>query len=243
MHKSIFGQILLTLCLCSAALCHAGEKSRLVRNLESGKSQVVVAYGTSLTQMGAWVKQVDDVLQKRYPGLLKVINSGGSGQWSDWGVKNLDTKVLDKNPNTVFIEFSINDSVDRFEASVELARNNLNNMIDRILKQNADCEIILMVMNPVNPAAERWGKGRSRLKEFNQMYRDVAKERNFLLIDHYPNWQKILDGDPALFSKYVPDGLHPAAEGCLNVVTPEILKALGVEDQQNNTCDKKQKGI
>lgn len=239
MHKSIFGQILLTLCLCSAALCHAGEKSRLVRNLESGKSQVVVTYGTSLTASGPWVKQVDDVLQKRYPGLLKVINSGGSGQWSDWGVKNLDTKVLEKNPNTVFIEFSINDSVDRFEASVELARNNLNNMIDRLLKQNADCEIILMVMNPVNPAADRWAKGRSRLKGFNQVYRDVAKERGFLIVDHYPNWKKVLDEEPALFSKYVPDGLHPEADGCLKIVTPLIIKELGIDDEQNKDTGNK----
>jgi len=232
MKKSIFAAILLALCLCSAALCHAGEKSKLVRNLESGKSQVVVAYGTSLTETGPWVKQVDDILQKRYPGLLKVINTGGSGQWSDWGVKNLDEKVLNKKPDTVFVEFSINDSVDRFEASVETSRSNLNNMIDRILKQNADCEIILMVMNCVNPAAERWAKGRSRLKEFNQAYRDVAKERGFLLIDHYPNWQRILDRDPALFAKYVPDGLHPAAEGCAKVVTPVIIRALGIEDEK-----------
>ena len=239
MRKNTFGTILLTLCLCSAVLCHAGEKSRLVKNLESGKSQTVVTYGTSLTDSAPWVKQVGDVLQKRYPGLVKVINSGGSGQWSEWGVKNLDEKVLKNNPDTVFIEFSINDSVDRFQASVELARKNLNDMIDRILKQNADCEIILMVMNPVNPTADRWAKGRSRLKEFNQMYRDVAKTRNFLLIDHYPNWQKILDEDPALFSKYVPDGLHPAAEGCLNVVTPEIIKALGIEAEQKDTGNKK----
>jgi lysophospholipase L1-like esterase len=232
MRKKIFGTVLLMFCLSSGTLTYAAEKTRLIKNLESGKSQVVVAYGTSLTEMGAWVKQVNDVLQKRYPGLVKVINSGGSGQWSEWGVKNLETKVLAKKPDTVFIEFSINDSVDRFKASVDMARNNLNNMIDRILKQNADCEIILMVMNPVNPAADRWAKSRSRLKKFNQMYRDVAKERNFLLIDHYPKWQKILDKNPALFSKYVPDGLHPGPEGCLNVVTPEIIKALGIDQGQ-----------
>ncbi len=52
MRKSTFGTILLALCLFSSALGHAVEKSRLVNNLESGKGQVVIAYGTSLTEMG-----------------------------------------------------------------------------------------------------------------------------------------------------------------------------------------------
>jgi len=37
------------------------------------------------------------------------------------------------------------------------------------------------------------------------------------------NWKKILDKSPKLFKKYVPDGLHPGPEGCLAVITPEII--------------------
>ena len=227
MRNSAFRISVIASNLLLSAWCLAGEKttSRLVQHLDAGKKQVVVAYGTSLTANGAWVKQVGDTLQRKYPELVTVYNSGGSGKWSDWGVANLDEKVLSHHPDTVFIEFAINDSVDRFKATIEIARHNLSNMIDRILKVNPDCEIILMAMNPATGKA---AESRTRLPEFYQMYRDVAKDRGFLLIDHYPKWKSILDHDPALFMKYVPDGLHPGAEGGSHVITPEILRALGM---------------
>ena len=227
MSKSAFGAIMAPICLLSVALCHAGEKSRLITNLEAGKKQVVVVYGTSLTSHGAWVKQVSNKISSKYPGLIIVHNSGGSGQWSDWGVKNLDVKVLEKNPDTVFIEFAMNDSVDRFKTTVEIAQNNLTHMIDRILETNPDCEIILMVMNPATGTRAEY---RSRLPKFYQMYRDVAEKRGFILIDHYPNWQQILDEEPELFKKYVPDGLHPGPEGCEKVIAPEIIRSLGMAE-------------
>lgn len=61
---------LLLVCI-SVLPCHAEEKSRLVANLEAGKKQVVVAYGTSLTADGGWVAQVTGVLEKRFPVGIK----------------------------------------------------------------------------------------------------------------------------------------------------------------------------
>jgi len=52
-----------------------------------------------------------EVLKKQYPGLIAAINSGGSGKWSQWGVENLDKRVIEKKPDTVFIEFSMSDSI------------------------------------------------------------------------------------------------------------------------------------
>lgn len=37
-----------------------------------------------------------------------------------------------------------------------------------------------------------------------------------------------------LFKKYVPDGIHPGAEGCRVVITPTITKALGVNIEQED---------
>ena len=228
MNNSRLTTILLLLFCISTALCEAGEKSKLITNLESGKKQVVVAYGTSLTANGPWVKQVAAVLEKRYPGLITVINSGGSAQWSQWGVKNLVQRVLQKKPNTVFIEFSINDSVARFKGSVEIARTNLETMIDRILKTNPKCEIILMTMTPGNKYPKDHRSYRKNIEAHYEMYRSVAKQRGHLLIDHYPNWKALQSADKNLFQKYVPDTIHPKTEGCSKVVTPVILDALGI---------------
>jgi len=221
----------LLLFLCALALpCHAAEKSRLVTQLEAGKKQVVVAYGTSLTSDGAWVSQMAGVLNQKFPGLATVINSGGSGQWSGWGVTNLEKRVLCKHPDTVFIEFSINDCAEHFKCTVEIAKRNLETMIDSIRKTNPQCEIILMTMTPGNGFPEGHRSYRKGIEGYYEMYRSVAKARNLTLIDHYPNWKALETRDKELFLKYVPDTIHPTAEGCSKMVTPVILAALGIKD-------------
>jgi lysophospholipase L1-like esterase len=225
--NSLIRSILLFLaCVVS---CQAAEKSRLVTRLEAGSKQVVVAYGTSLTANGAWVTQMAGVLNERFPGLATVVRSGGSGQWSEWGVRNLEKRVLGKKPDTVFIEFSINDSVERFKGSVEVAKANLEKMTDAIRKTNPQCEIILMTMTPGDSYPEGHYSHRKDIEAHYEMYRSVAKVKNFLLIDHYPNWKALQASDKELYQKYIPDGIHPTALGCARVVTPLILTALGIE--------------
>ena len=206
----------------------AQSESRLVRNLDSGKKQVVVAYGTSLTQGGAWVAQLAGALNEKYPGLATVVNSGGSGRWSDWGVKNVDAMVVQKKPDAVFIEFAINDSVARFNCTVDRARTNLVTMITAIQKGNPDCEIVLMTMTPGDKHPEGHASHRRNINAYYDMYRAVAKERGFILIDHYPTWKALQAKDNTRFTQYVPDSIHVSAAGCSEVITPAILKALGI---------------
>ena len=205
----------------------AGTQSRFVSSLDAGKKQTVVTFGTSLTAVGAWVNQLRTVLEQQYPGQITLVNGAQGGANSDWGKKNLDKKVLKHHPDTVFIEFAVNDAVGSRRTNVDHARGNLENMIGRILELNPDCEIILMVMNP--PVAST-STSRPSLAAYNQMYRDVAKERNFQLIDHYPVWEKLLNEDPARFMHYVPDSIHPVRIGALNVITPTMIKALGMKE-------------
>lgn len=206
----------------------SAEKSQLVTHLEAGKKQVVVTYGTSLTAAGAWVKQMTTVLEEKFPKQATVINSGGSGKWSDWGVANLQKRVIDKKPDTVFIEFSINDSVARFNGSVPIAKKNLETMIDAILKANPQCEIILMTMTPGNAHPEGHKSYRKDIAAHYEMYRNVAQTRKIRLIDHYPNWIELQTKDKPTFDKYVPDSIHATPEGCEKIITPVILESLGL---------------
>lgn len=213
------------------ASCLAAEKSQLVTELESGKKQVVVTYGTSLTAQGAWVKQMQTALDQKFPKLVTVINKGGSGKHSGWGVENLNQRVLKARPDTVFIEFSINDSVARFNISVETAKANLETMLDTILKMNPKCEIILMTMTPGDGHPQGHKSHRKDIEAHYEMYRAVAKARNLRLIDHYPNWKALQLSDAALFKKYVPDQIHATAEGCEKIITPVVLDELGIEKE------------
>lgn len=201
-------------------------ESQLVSNLKAGNKQTVVTFGTSLTAVGAWVDQLRTVLEQNYPGQVTLVNGAQGGANSDWGRGALEKKVLQHKPDTVLIEFAVNDAVAKRNTSVEHARGNLEEMIDRILERNADCEIILMVMNP---AVGHTGTHRPNLLAYNQMYRDVAKKRNLQLIDHAPAWETLLKEDPLTFLFYVPDTIHPVRMGALKVITPTMTDALGVK--------------
>jgi acyl-CoA thioesterase-1 len=51
----------------------ATAQSKLIKNLEAGKPQVLVTYGTSLTAATggkAWVAEVNNTLNKKYNGFV-----------------------------------------------------------------------------------------------------------------------------------------------------------------------------
>lgn len=203
------------------------SKSRFIQKLEAGISRKIVVYGTSLTAGGLWSSQMLAALQASYPGLVTLVNSGGSGMESDWGVANLQTRVLNQNPDLVFIEFSVNDSVDRFNLSLAHANANLVTMIQAIRAARPECEIILQVMSPVIDRPQGNSGWRPNLHLYQQAYRDIGRQNRLLVIDHMPAWQAVLDEGEAIYRGFVSDGLHPGAEGYQRFVTPVILQAVG----------------
>ena len=88
-----------------------GASSQLAENLRKGKSQHLVVYGTSLCtpQYSAWVSQSQALIEAGFPKLCTVTNSAQAGAASNWGLDNIDTRVIALKPDTVLIEFSIND--------------------------------------------------------------------------------------------------------------------------------------
>jgi lysophospholipase L1-like esterase len=207
------------------ASSRAEERVGLLSRLQAGEKQTIVTYGTSLTAGGAWVQQLQAALDEKFPRLATVINSGEGGMWSKWGVEHLEERVIQKRPDVVFIEFGMNDAYLDYNTTVDDCRRNLTYMIDRILRARPGCQIILMTMNP--PTGEHLLK-RPRFKEYYDVYREIAKHRELLLIDHDVNWEKLLKEDEKTFRKYVPDGIHPDALGCEKVITPQILLSLGM---------------
>lgn len=199
-----------------------------VESLRAGREQTIVYYGTSLTAAGAWTRALTDELKAKFPGQVVAHNKGGPGMHSGWGLRSVDERVIAYKPDVVFIEFSINDAVARFKLSPAKAKENLNQMIDRIRAALPGCEIILQVMNPVVGKPEGDSGWRPTMEECQNNYREVAKERGLKLIDHMPAWSRLLKNDEARFRAYVPDGVHPAQEGWLAIVMPELRRQLGL---------------
>lgn len=204
----------------------SSAQTKLVKNLQAGKPQILVVYGTSLTAGAgghAWVDAVATDLNNKYHNNLTVYNAAKSAMWSTWGVQHLEDSVISKKPDAVLIEFSMNDAFLNYKTSRELAALNLNYMIDRIKLYNPDCEIILQTMDI---ALDKHAADRPELNSYYDLYRQIAKKRKLLLIDHYPHWKAILDKGKEEYLTYVPDGLHPDPDGARKIIAPYVIEKL-----------------
>jgi acyl-CoA thioesterase-1 len=205
-------------------------RSPFISQLEAGQPQHVVIYGTSLSRSGAWVSQLQERLESRFPGLVKLTNSARGGQHSGWGAANVDAAVVALQPDVVFIEFAINDAVTRFDLSLANVQRNVDTILDCIAVALPECEIILQIMNPAVGKPEGDPSHRRNQNAYQQIYRDAALRRGLRLIDHSVAWNRLLEREGELgFKKFVPDGVHPRAEGYATIVTPTILRALGLD--------------
>jgi len=206
----------------------APEPCKLIKNLRAGKKQTMVVYGTSVTEKAFWPVLVRRSLLGNYPEQATFVNAAKSAMSSRWGLANLDERVLAHHPDLVLIEFALNDAYEGHNTTVARARENLEEMIDRIATAVPECEVILMTMNPVSGVhLER----RPHYKDYYQMYRDVAAERKLRIIDHERNWDRILKDDPdaiGIHSRYSADGAHPNTKASIEVIAPAVFEALGL---------------
>lgn len=214
------------LLLTAIASAQSTRPAAFVELLQQGKPQKIVYYGTSLTEVGAWSKQVTEALNKAFPKLVTTANAAKSGEQSRWGLANVG-RVVKEEPDVVFIEFTTNDAVARFKLSVEEAKKNTEGIIDAILAARPKCQVILMTMNPVLKPKGDFSE-RVDLPAYEQMYRDLCKARGLVLVDNAPGWRTLLDKDEAEFKKLVPDGTHPNGPGFAKYVTPNVISTLGI---------------
>ena len=176
-------------------------------------------------------------LNQKYPNLARVVNVGQGASSTAVPARGcgLDKikHVIAAKPDTVFIEYGMNDCYLPYKISATQSEKNLNTIIDGILKADPNVEIILQTMNSCKDYKEKhptWlhASTRPELASYYEIYRKVARERKFLLIDHYPNWLKIMNESPELFDACVPDRIHPNAKGAEEVIVPTLIKAIGL---------------
>ena len=182
-------------------------------------------YGTSLCtpKYSAWVSQAQTLIEAAFPKLCTVTNSAQAGAASNWGLDNIDARVIALKPDTVLIEFAMNDGYSIYKISIADAQKNLETMIEKVHTALPNCEKILMTMNqPIGRGLEP----RPAFSEYSAMYRKVAKERNLKLIDVLLVWEKLFTDDPKKWHLVVPDHVHPTKEGNELVTIPTIVRAL-----------------
>lgn len=203
--------------------------------LKRGGRRTVVFYGTSLTHSGSWTRATQEWFDAKFPGQVSFVNSGGPGQNSDWGLKQVTEKVLAHQPDLVVVEFSYNDAHTKFQMPVERGYQNLEKMVSVIREKNPRCVVVLQVMNPPWDApGKSSATDRPDLKAFNGNYRRLAGEQKLPLLDHYPEWKKLEQMDVEKFRKFIPDGSHPTGEAGRAVVWPTIQRWLEEQVGENS---------
>lgn len=199
----------------------------------------IVFFGDSITESGrnhmdgadlgvGYVKIAAGKLRLLYPDTkFCFVNRGNGGERTADLLQRVEKDVVAEQPDYVVLETGINDVWCRFsrgeEVTPEAFRANYEALVDAISKTGAKLFLI-------QPYALKMGdKQRFRpfLNRFNEIIRDIAKERGLTLIPVDEIFTGVTqDIDPAQFST---DGVHPTHRGCryiADLLIKELKKCL-----------------
>ena len=221
----------MTVVLIASGLC-AFAQAGFVTKMASGEPQTLVVYGTSISSLGwgpVWVAKLGDELNSRYGDRLTLYNSGKSGQNSRWALTHLQDSVIARKPDAVIIEFATNDAVTRFDISLEECRENTLKLIDTIQEKCPGCEVILHTVCgfPIGKNAV----SRPDMEKYNAVYRKIASEKDLMYVDESAIARNIgkKKGETVL-RKFFGDGVHSTEKGALEIILPNVLRALTGDD-------------
>ena len=221
----------------------------ILERLQNGESLTIGAIGTSLTDQNwnknhGWFEQIGTWLNGlSYPGRVRLANRAvcGSASKTDPGTtdsrdgfRQLSDLLTNDNPDVVFIEFGINDAYTPYRISEQESRDNLQAMINQIrdwaAKQNQGSgKNVEIVVQTMNNCVSMHSAQRPELAQYYQIYREVAQaNKGVLFIDTYGKWLELYKSqlDHSTWNGYVPDGIHPNAEGAKAIIVPSVQQAL-----------------
>ncbi len=150
----------------------------------------------------------EKITAEKFP--WRVINAGLSGETTAGGLRRLDWIM--RQPVHIFVlELGGNDGLRGL--SPEVARTNLQSIIDKVRAKNPATRIVIAGMEMPT------SMGTDYTTAFRAIYPELAKKNDALLI---PFLLEGVGGDPKL---NLPDGVHPTAEGHL-IVAETVWKTL-----------------
>ncbi len=106
---------------------------------EKGGTIKVGYIGGSITCQHGWRVQSLELLRKIYPNVkFEEINAAIGGTGSDFGVYRLQTEVLNKKPDLLFVEFGVNDNAIKSE---EIINRSMEGIIRQTWNECPNCDI------------------------------------------------------------------------------------------------------
>ncbi|MBQ1263692.1 MAG: SGNH/GDSL hydrolase family protein [Oscillospiraceae bacterium] len=177
--------------------------------LKKDKELTVAYLGGSITQSETWSKSTTKWLRENYKAKINEINIGLSGTEADLAVCRIDSDVLVRNPDLVFIEYAVNGG----------RAKDMEGMALKIRRHNPQTDIIFVYTTTI----EKYNTYKEgRIPEYPAIFEEVAKHYDITsiffanqLFDLYEQGKIILAGSEAKDGKilYTKDGTHMTASG------------------------------
>ncbi|MEG0587784.1 MAG: SGNH/GDSL hydrolase family protein [Akkermansia sp.] len=158
-----------------------------------------------------------------------VVNTGVSGDTSDGVLKQFDWRIGQFSPQVVSVNFGVNDVTKLGNCNTVAFKKNLETIVANIRKIKAIP--VLQVPSHIDASA---GVRYTNLPKFNQIVRQVAKDKKVLLVDNDEHWTRYAKS-PEIEKSWRNDSLHPNGIGHAEMFKIMAYE-LGLFDSKSPAC-------
>lgn len=139
-----------------------------------------------------------------------VINTAISGNTTRELLKDFEWRAAQFRPHVAFVMVGMNDCEESRALSPAEFGLNMHRLCDEFAK--LETIPVLQTTCPIH-----WelpgGRVRIKLREYMEAVRQIAKERELPLIDHFDHWERQFKEKPLRAHGWMNDAIHPGATG------------------------------
>lgn len=217
-----------------------GERDKLINMLNGTENLNIVFTGDSITHgplhtkgYRSYSEHFSERIKGEFINGIKkensmIFNTGVSSATSRNIINGFDTWIDIYNPDIVFIMIGMNDSSNQMVPLDEYKRN-VREIVDRVRESGAIP--VLQTSNTIKMSSNR-----ESLPMYMDAIREIAKNKNVTLIDHYRKWEEIEKENPNIKNEFLNDSIHPNEKGHLEMVK-FILKELEIFKEDSYICN------
>ncbi len=186
---------------------NVGNRVRLanvIKKLQAGEDVTVAYLGGSITQGTSagndlcYARLTTNWLQEKFPDAkITYVNAGIGATGSYIGVHRADNDVLSKNPDLIFIDFSVNDTTERTEINKETYAS----LLRKLWNYSTNPAIVTIAMTQDNGTS------------FIEYHGEVVKKFDIPMISYKDAILDIIDKGYIKWTDISDDNIHPNVPG------------------------------
>lgn len=179
----------------------------------------IAGFGPSTTITGGWLEAAEGQLQTAFPAKrILCRNFGRNSMGSGDALRNMGSVIAAK-PDAVVLDFALADGF-HFDVNGAASEAQHRTMFSRFLTALPDLKIYLLTSSPFYGQA---AIDYPSLPQAYQMYRNLAAEFGFTLVDSYPLWPAT---NPSGNLTKNGDGVHATPAANATYLVPSLVTAL-----------------